>query len=84
MTNELPRILQETLLLTEKQLIGCQKNQTTGLLPFSHSTLWRRVKDGTFPPPQKLSEASRSIAWRTKDVLDWYANPAAYRAAQIH
>jgi len=38
-------------------------------LPFSHSTLWRRVAAGTFPTPIKLSE--RITAWRIEDVRAW-------------
>lgn len=38
-------------------------------LPFSPATLWRKVKNGSFPKPVKLSE--RITAWRTDDVLEW-------------
>ena len=40
-------------------------------IPFSSSTLWRRVKAGTFPKPVKLSE--RVTAWRVEDVREWLA-----------
>jgi predicted DNA-binding transcriptional regulator AlpA len=36
---------------------------------FSHSTLWRKVADESFPKPVKLS--GRITAWRVKDVYDW-------------
>jgi prophage regulatory protein len=36
---------------------------------FSSATLWRKVKDGTFPAPVKLSE--RITAWRADDVRGW-------------
>lgn len=42
------------------------------LLPFSQATLWRKVKDGTFPAPVKLS--IRITAWRKSDVDDWLDN----------
>lgn len=38
-------------------------------IPFSPATLWRKVKDGTFPAPVKLSE--RITAWRAEDIHDW-------------
>jgi predicted DNA-binding transcriptional regulator AlpA len=47
--------------------------QATLLLfvPFSKSTLWRRVIDRTFPPPVKLSPGV--TAWRVEDVRRWMA-----------
>jgi len=38
-------------------------------IPFSSATLWRKVKNGTFPAPVKLSE--RVTAWRVEDVRAW-------------
>ena len=38
-------------------------------LPFSASTLWRKVREGTFPAPTKLSDAI--TAWRVGDVRAW-------------
>ncbi len=39
------------------------------LLSFSATTLWRRVKNGTFPKPVKLS--TRVTAWRLEDIWVW-------------
>jgi len=39
------------------------------ILPFSPATLWRKVKDGSFPQPVKLSD--RITAWRMDDVEAW-------------
>ena len=39
------------------------------LIPFSSATLWRKVKAGTFPAPDKLSE--RVTAWRVEEVRKW-------------
>lgn len=41
------------------------------VLGFSATTLWRRVKNQTFPQPIKLSE--RVTAWRAEDVHAWMA-----------
>lgn len=39
------------------------------IIPISDSTLWRRVRAGTFPAPIKLSE--RVTAWRAEEVRAW-------------
>lgn len=46
----------------------------TAPLPFSAATLWRRVKDGTFPAPVKLG--ARVTAWRVSDVRAWMGEVA--------
>ena len=38
-------------------------------LAFSATTLWRKVKQGSFPKPVKLSE--RVTAWRAEEVHAW-------------
>lgn len=40
-----------------------------GILPFSLATLYRKVSDGTFPAPIKLS--ANITAWRAEDVRAW-------------
>lgn len=39
------------------------------IIPFSATTLWRKVKTGDFPKPIKLSQ--RVTAWRAEDVRAW-------------
>lgn len=39
------------------------------IVPFSASTLWRRVRMATFPAPIKLSE--RVTAWQCEAVRQW-------------
>lgn len=39
------------------------------LVPFSKSTLWRRVQARTFPAPVKLSD--RVTVWRVEDIRRW-------------
>ena len=39
------------------------------IVPFSPATLWRKVKEGTFPDPLKLSP--RVTVWRVRDVQQW-------------
>ena len=45
--------------------------QVLSFVPISRSTLWRRVQQGTFPEPVKLS--ARITAWRAEDVRTWIA-----------
>jgi len=48
--------------LREKQLLE-------HYLPFSGSTLWRKVRAGDFPEPVKLGPAI--TAWREREVASW-------------
>lgn len=54
----------------EADLVMRSRSATNqAMLPFSRSTLWRMVKDGTFPAPVKLS--ARITGWRKIDVKNW-------------
>ena len=46
----------------------------TGL---SRSTMYRKIKEGTFPPHVKIS--INGTGWRESAINRWIANPAAYR-----
>ena len=52
-----------------------QSELIPNLIPFSPATLWRKVKDGTFPAPVKLSE--RVTAWRVEDIRAWMQSRTA-------
>lgn len=54
--------LPTTGFVRQSQLLG-------GVLPFSASTLWRKVRDHSFPAPVKLSAGV--TAWRVEEVRDW-------------
>lgn len=54
--------LPNSIYIRQAQLIA-------NIFPFSPATLWRKVKNGTFPPPVKLSD--RITAWRVDDVREW-------------
>ena len=47
------------------------------LVPFSRSTLWRRVKAKAFPAPVKLSEGI--TAWRAEDIRQWISEQGVPR-----
>lgn len=61
--------LPQTGYVRQPLLVGDSKTGAPGILPFSASTLWRRVRAGTFPAPLKLSE--RITAWKAEDVHRW-------------
>jgi prophage regulatory protein len=46
------------------------------LLPFSRATMWRRIAEGTFPAPVKVSD--NVSAWRWGDLRVWLADPTGY------
>lgn len=41
------------------------------MLPFSAATLWRKTRDGSFPPAVKIS--ARITAWNLEAVEAWLA-----------
>ena len=43
-------------------------SEITGL---SRSSVYRKIKDGTFPPAVRLGEMARG--WRLSDIRDWIA-----------
>lgn len=59
--------LPETLALPTEGFIRVK--QLVRFIPFSRTTVWRKVKDGAFPRPVKLS--AYVTAWRVADVRDW-------------
>lgn len=61
--------LPETGFVRERDLIGNAKTAVRGIIPFSHATLWRKVKANQFPTPVKLSE--NVTAWRVEEVRTW-------------
>jgi predicted DNA-binding transcriptional regulator AlpA len=47
-----------------------------GVVPFSASTVWRKVKCKEFPPPITISD--QITAWRVRDVRQWQLSPSSY------
>jgi prophage regulatory protein len=46
-----------------------QKQLLAEHLPFSPSTLWRKIREGSFPKPIKLGPSI--TAWRVSDIEKW-------------
>ncbi|WP_407056669.1 helix-turn-helix transcriptional regulator [Burkholderia cepacia] len=56
-----------------------QVERCTGL---SRSTIYKRMRDGTFPPTIPLG--GRMVGWRATDIEQFLADPSRYRASQAH
>ena len=45
------------------------------MLRISRTTLWRYIKNGSFPSPLALGdEGSRCVGWYAREVKDWLDN----------
>jgi hypothetical protein len=60
--------LDDEAYVRQSALIQSRKNPN-GIVPVSAATLWRKVRNGTFPAPIKLSD--RITAWRVGDIRAW-------------
>lgn len=50
----------------------------TGPVPYSKTTLWRRINERKFPKPQKL-DGGKTNVWRLGDVRKWLADQDKFR-----
>ena len=66
--------------LPDEALIRLSLLLACSLIPFSTSTLWRRVRARTFPRPMRIS--SQVTAWRVGDIRKWLKNPGAFVAQE--
>lgn len=64
--------LPDNALLRPKDLIANR------IVPFTQSTLWRKIREGNFPAPIRVSDAIS--AFRVGSIREWLADPAAYSA----
>jgi prophage regulatory protein len=56
--------------LRERQLVGDKRDPSAPkLLPVSHSTLWRMIKEKRFPAPYKLGP--NTTAWKCGEVREY-------------
>lgn len=63
--------LPDSAFIRESQLVQSPKTTTPAPLPFSAPTLWRKVREGTFCKPYRLSP--RVTAWKVGEVRAWMA-----------
>jgi prophage regulatory protein len=76
--------LPDSAFIREAQLVQSPKYpERPAPLPFSAPTLWRKVKNGTFPKPVKLS--ARVTCWQVSSVRAWISaqEALAYSPAPI-
>lgn len=66
------RLYKIATLATTKVRKGNSTETRKGLLPVSPATIWRWVKDGTFPKPFKIGE--NSTCWCAAEVDAWLAS----------
>lgn len=50
------------------------------IIPFSASTLWRKISAGEFPAPVKISTGI--TAWRIGVIRQWLARPDSYKSTR--
>ena len=62
---------------SSKQTNILSNSDVYGKVGFSSTTLWRRVGDGSFPPPIKLS--SNRVGWIEYEVDAWIEQKAQER-----
>jgi prophage regulatory protein len=62
--------------LSDNALIRLDNLHSFGVVPFSSSTVWRKVRRGEFPAPIKVSAGV--TAWRVGDVRAWLEDPAGF------
>ena len=68
--------------IREAQLVQSPKRPGVPVpLPFSAPTLWRKVRELTFPAPVRLSE--RVTAWKVGEVRAWLAAQEAQAYAPV-
>jgi len=51
--------------------------EVRGTVSLSRSTVWRKVRDGSFPRPIRIGKSA--VGWIASEVQDWIAEQAAAR-----
>jgi predicted DNA-binding transcriptional regulator AlpA len=62
--------------LPDSAFIRLHQLLSASIIPFSAATAWRRVREGSFPQPIRISP--QVTAWRVADVRQWLKDPANY------
>ena len=57
-----------------------RRKQVEREVGLSRSSIYQRIKDGTFPAPVKLG--LRAVGWRVADIDRFLEDPTGYRSAQ--
>lgn len=67
------QVIKEFDRLPDGSFIRLKDLRELHILPFSTSTLWRKVKVGSFPAPIRIS--AQIVAWRLGDIRQWLKDP---------
>jgi prophage regulatory protein len=59
-------------------LVILRRWQVEAKTTLSRSTIYRRMREGRFPPA--ISLGGRMVGWRAADIDQFLQNPARYRA----
>jgi prophage regulatory protein len=62
--------------LSDNAFIRLGNLHSFNIVPFSSSTVWRKVRSGEFPSPIKVSAGV--TAWRVGDIRHWLQDPAGF------
>lgn len=54
-----------------------RRKQVEQVVGLSRSTIYERIRDGTFPRP--ISLGGRAVGWRMSDIEQFLVDPAGYR-----
>lgn len=54
-----------------------RRKQVEQVVGLSRSTIYQRMRDGTFPKPVPLG--GRAVGWRTSDIEAFLVDPTGYR-----
>nr|WP_042327454.1 AlpA family phage regulatory protein [Paraburkholderia ginsengisoli] len=57
-----------------------RRQEVQRAIGLSRTTIYSRVKAGTFPEPVRLG--ARSVGWRVSDIEAFLESPADYRASR--
>ncbi len=56
-----------------EELRVVRREEVTRLTGLARATIYKKVADGTFPPPRRLGD--RAVGWRASDISDWLQAP---------
>lgn len=65
--------------LPDSAFVRLNQLRSASIIPFSTATAWRRVREGTFPQPVRISP--QVTAWRVSQIRQWLQCPDGFIAA---
>ena len=64
--------------LPDSSFVRLNQLISTAVIPFSAATAWRRVREGKFPQPVRVSP--QVTAWRVGEIRQWLKCPGEFIA----